>query len=159
MSGTSASPLVDGTSVIAHVGGHESGALTSFDAATGKPRWQWNGDGPAYGSPIIATFGGVRQVIAQTQKLLVGLEAPVPLPTGPLVQVGVTAGVNVKLAKCGGPGPAAQMLARAHELGFRTFLGCMEETSVAGPIDQWPLARGFDRYYGFLQGETDQFTP
>ena len=45
--------------------------------------------------------------------------------------VGVTAGVNVKLAKCGGPGPAAQMLARAHELGFKTFLGCMEETSVA----------------------------
>ena len=45
--------------------------------------------------------------------------------------VGVTAGVNVKLAKCGGPGPAAQMLAHAHELGFRTFLGCMEETSIA----------------------------
>jgi L-Ala-D/L-Glu epimerase / N-acetyl-D-glutamate racemase len=44
--------------------------------------------------------------------------------------VGVTAGVNVKLAKCGGPGAAARMLARAHELGFRTFLGCMEETSV-----------------------------
>jgi L-alanine-DL-glutamate epimerase-like enolase superfamily enzyme len=45
--------------------------------------------------------------------------------------VGVTAGVNIKLAKCGGPGPAARMLARAKELGFRTFLGCMEETSVA----------------------------
>jgi len=45
--------------------------------------------------------------------------------------VGVTAGVNVKLAKCGGPGAAARMLGRAHELGFRTFLGCMEETSVA----------------------------
>jgi L-alanine-DL-glutamate epimerase-like enolase superfamily enzyme len=44
--------------------------------------------------------------------------------------VGVTAGINVKLAKAGGPGPAARMLARAHELGFRTFLGCMEETSV-----------------------------
>jgi L-alanine-DL-glutamate epimerase-like enolase superfamily enzyme len=44
--------------------------------------------------------------------------------------VGVTAGVNVKLAKCGGPGPAARMLHRARELGFRTFLGCMEETSV-----------------------------
>jgi len=44
--------------------------------------------------------------------------------------VGVTAGVNVKLAKCGGPGPAARMLARARELGFRTFLGCMEETTV-----------------------------
>ena len=44
--------------------------------------------------------------------------------------VGVVAGVNVKLAKCGGVGPAARMLARARELGFRSFLGCMEETSV-----------------------------
>lgn len=44
--------------------------------------------------------------------------------------VGVVDGVNVKLAKCGGPGPASRMLARARELGFRTFLGCMEETSL-----------------------------
>jgi outer membrane protein assembly factor BamB len=73
--GTATSPLVDGNSVIVHVGGDSNGALTSFDAATGKPRWQWTGDGPGSGSPIIATFGGVRQVIAQTQKLLVGLNA------------------------------------------------------------------------------------
>ena len=44
--------------------------------------------------------------------------------------VGVVAGVNVKLAKCGGIAPARQMLERARELGFRSFLGCMEETSV-----------------------------
>jgi L-alanine-DL-glutamate epimerase-like enolase superfamily enzyme len=44
--------------------------------------------------------------------------------------VGVVAGVNVKLAKCGGVGPARAMLQRARDLGFRTFLGCMEETSV-----------------------------
>ena len=25
--------------------------------------------------------------------------------------------------------------------------------------DQWPLQRGFDRFYGFLEGETDQFHP
>ncbi len=43
---------------------------------------------------------------------------------------GAVAGVNVKLAKCGGVGAAKLMLARARELGFRTFLGCMEETSV-----------------------------
>ena len=73
--GTATSPLVDGSSVIAHVGGYGDGALTSFDAASGKPRWQWTGDGPAYGSPIIATFSGVRQVITQTQKLLVGVDA------------------------------------------------------------------------------------
>ncbi len=44
--------------------------------------------------------------------------------------VDVVVGVNVKLAKCGGIGPARFMLERARELGFRTFLGCMEETSV-----------------------------
>ena len=44
--------------------------------------------------------------------------------------VGVVAGVNVKLAKCGGIAPAKEMLERARELGFKTFLGCMEETSV-----------------------------
>jgi len=44
--------------------------------------------------------------------------------------VGVVDGVNVKLAKCGGVSAAGQMLRRARELGFKTFLGCMEETSV-----------------------------
>ena len=44
--------------------------------------------------------------------------------------VGVVAGINVKLGKCGGPGPAKLMLERARSMGFRTFLGCMEETSV-----------------------------
>jgi L-alanine-DL-glutamate epimerase-like enolase superfamily enzyme len=58
--------------------------------------------------------------------------------------VGAVAGVNVKLAKCGGVGPARRMLARARALGFRTFLGCMEETSVAiaasaavAPLADW----------------------
>jgi outer membrane protein assembly factor BamB len=73
--GSATSPLVDGTNVIVHVGGKDRGALTAFDAATGKPRWQWTGDGPGYGSPIIATFGGVRQIVAQTQKLLVSVNA------------------------------------------------------------------------------------
>ena len=33
------------------------------------------------------------------------------------------------------------------------------ETSPAGPFDQWPLQRGFDRFYGFLEGETSQWHP
>jgi L-alanine-DL-glutamate epimerase-like enolase superfamily enzyme len=44
--------------------------------------------------------------------------------------VGVVHGVNVKLSKVGGIGPAKRMLERARELGFKTFLGCMEETTV-----------------------------
>ena len=49
--------------------------------------------------------------------------------------------------------------------GYATFavgkwhLAPMEECSAAGPVDQWPLGRGFDRFYGFLDGETDQFHP
>jgi L-alanine-DL-glutamate epimerase-like enolase superfamily enzyme len=43
---------------------------------------------------------------------------------------GGVAGVNVKLAKVGGIGPARRLLEAARERGFRTFLGCMEETSV-----------------------------
>ena len=47
------SPLVDGGPVIFHVGGHDKGALTAFDAITGDVKWSWNGDGPGYGSPIV----------------------------------------------------------------------------------------------------------
>ncbi len=49
--------------------------------------------------------------------------------------------------------------------GYATFavgkwhLCAMENASAAGPYDQWPCQRGFDRYYGFLEGETDQFHP
>ena len=35
----------------------------------------------------------------------------------------------------------------------------MREASAAGPFTDWPLQRGFDRFYGFMQGETDQFHP
>jgi len=31
--------------------------------------------------------------------------------------------------------------------------------SVAGPFDQWPIGLGFQYFYGFLGGETDQWTP
>ena len=49
--------------------------------------------------------------------------------------------------------------------GYATFalgkwhLNPSEENSAAGPYDNWPLQRGFDRYYGFLPGATDQFYP
>jgi arylsulfatase A-like enzyme len=60
---------------------------------------------------------------------------------------------------------AATVAEVLHEQGYATFcvgkwhLAPMEQCSAAGPFDQWPLARGFDRFYGFLDGETDQFHP
>jgi arylsulfatase len=35
----------------------------------------------------------------------------------------------------------------------------MIQASAAGPFEHWPLQRGFDRFYGFLQAETSQFYP
>ena len=49
--------------------------------------------------------------------------------------------------------------------GYATFavgkwhLCQMADASAAGPFRQWPLGRGFDRFYGFMDGETDQFSP
>ena len=60
---------------------------------------------------------------------------------------------------------AATVAEVLREQGYATFcvgkwhLAPMEQCSAAGPFDQWPLARGFDRFYGFLDGETDQFHP
>ena len=31
--------------------------------------------------------------------------------------------------------------------------------SAAGPFDQWPIGMGFEYFYGFMGGETDQWTP
>jgi L-Ala-D/L-Glu epimerase / N-acetyl-D-glutamate racemase len=39
-------------------------------------------------------------------------------------------GINVKLVKCGGLTPALRMIKRASELGLRTMVGCMLETSI-----------------------------
>ena len=78
---TSMSPLVDGDLVVVHAGGHDDGALTAFDTATGAARWSWDGDGPAYGSPMAFEFNGVRQVVVFSQEHFVGLS----LETGALL--------------------------------------------------------------------------
>ena len=49
--------------------------------------------------------------------------------------------------------------------GYSTFcvgkwhLTPPEHTTAAGPYDRWPLGRGFERYYGFMGGETNQWYP
>jgi arylsulfatase len=49
--------------------------------------------------------------------------------------------------------------------GYNTFavgkwhLTPADQTSAAGPYDRWPLGRGFERYYGFLGGDTHQYYP
>ena len=33
------------------------------------------------------------------------------------------------------------------------------EVSVSGPMDRWPTGSGFDKFYGFIGGETNQWAP
>jgi arylsulfatase A-like enzyme len=33
------------------------------------------------------------------------------------------------------------------------------ESSQAGPFDRWPTGQGFEKFYGILGGETDQYAP
>jgi outer membrane protein assembly factor BamB len=65
---TAMSPLVVGNLVVFHVGGHDNGALTAFDVATGEVRWSWNGDGPAYGSPLLFNLSGTPQVVTSASR-------------------------------------------------------------------------------------------
>ena len=59
--------------------------------------------------------------------------------------------------------PTIAELLRPH--GYRNYLvgkwhaTRLTETGPTGPFDGWPLGRGFDRYYGFLDAETDQYSP
>ena len=73
--GTAMSPIVDHGLLIAHVGGHDKGALTAFDVETGAVKWTNNMDGPAYASPILVTLAGVRQLVTFMQKDFVGVDA------------------------------------------------------------------------------------
>lgn len=40
-------------------------------------------------------------------------------------------GINVKICKCGGLTPAVKMLTKARQLGMKTMVGCMIESSIA----------------------------
>ena len=58
--------------------------------------------------------------------------------------------------------PLAEML-RLNGYGTAMFGKSHElppwELSVSGPMDRWPAHSGFDKFYGFLQGESDLYYP
>ena len=68
------SPVIEGDTVIFHLGGEERGELTAYNVDSGDVVWTWDGDAPGYGSPIVATLGGVRQLVTITKGKLVGID-------------------------------------------------------------------------------------
>ena len=49
--------------------------------------------------------------------------------------------------------------------GYNTYaagkwhLAPTDQTTPAGPYDNWPLQKGFDQYYGFIEDSSDQYRP
>ena len=59
-------------------------------------------------------------------------------------------------------GYLSQILSRNHYATFavgKWHLTPAHEMGPGGPRDHWPTRKGFDRFYGFLAGETDQYHP
>jgi arylsulfatase A-like enzyme len=63
------------------------------------------------------------------------------------------------------PKSAATVVESLKQNGYNTMaLGKWHLTpytayTSAGPFDRWPLGMGFEKFYGFLGGETDQWAP
>ena len=63
------------------------------------------------------------------------------------------------------PRSAAALPRILRDTGYSTFavgkwhLAPRWELSASGPFDRWPLGLGFERYYGFLGGDTNQWAP
>jgi arylsulfatase len=63
------------------------------------------------------------------------------------------------------PRSAATVARSLRDDGYSTYavgkwhLAPRDEWSASGPFDRWPLGLGFERFYGFLGGDTNQWTP
>lgn len=74
-------------------------------------------------------WGGMKEVFATSALPVIADESCQREPDVEACR-GYFHGVNVKLVKCGGLTPARRMIASAKELGLKTMVGCMTETSV-----------------------------
>jgi outer membrane protein assembly factor BamB len=71
----SSSPLVVDGVCIAQLGTDNKGGIAAYELATGKDKWTWTGQGPAYASPSLMTVDGAKLVIAMTASKMVALDA------------------------------------------------------------------------------------
>jgi outer membrane protein assembly factor BamB len=72
--GIASSPLIEGDLVVVQPGGKD-GSVAAFDRISGEKKWAAGSNPNGYSSPVAATFGGVRTILAMTGDALLGLRA------------------------------------------------------------------------------------
>jgi outer membrane protein assembly factor BamB len=70
---TSMSPIIVDGMAIAHLGTQGDGAIIAYDLATGSEKWRWSEEGPDYGSPVLLTVAGTKQIVTPTEKSIVAI--------------------------------------------------------------------------------------
>ncbi|MDX9726229.1 MAG: PQQ-binding-like beta-propeller repeat protein [Bacteroidales bacterium] len=70
---TGMSPLISSGVCYAHLGGPKSGSFVAFDLVTGSVKWKADVEAPPYGSPVLMTIDGTKQVVFQGQTKLTSL--------------------------------------------------------------------------------------
>ena len=68
------SPMVEGDLVIVQPGGRK-GTVVAYDRMSGEVRWTAGNDATGYSSPVAATLGGLRQIVAVSGKNVFGMNA------------------------------------------------------------------------------------
>lgn len=69
------SPLIVDGKCIVHLGGGPKGAIIAYDLNSGEEKWRWDGDAPAYASPVAVDLDGTKQIVEMGDKMIVGLSA------------------------------------------------------------------------------------
>src|SRR5439155_13788597 len=70
---TASSPIILEGKCIAYTGGRGTGEIGAYDLASGEAKWKWTGAGPGYGSPVLMTVDGTKQLVTLTEGSLVGI--------------------------------------------------------------------------------------
>jgi outer membrane protein assembly factor BamB len=70
--GFASSPLIEGDLVVVQAGGR-NGSVVAFNRVTGALAWTAGSEPNGYSSPVAATLGGERMIVAVTGKSVVGI--------------------------------------------------------------------------------------
>jgi outer membrane protein assembly factor BamB len=68
------SPLVTDKLCIVHLGTKDNGEILALEINTGKEKWKWTGDGPAYASPSVMKIDNKKHIVFITEKNLLAID-------------------------------------------------------------------------------------